>query len=73
MSENKKFFKQMAYNVFWRQGDTDHPDCPECNSTMNFHGGDDISIGEGYWECSSCGYSFTESDLDEFDVLIFKG
>lgn len=47
-------------------GDSDHPDCPECGCTMNFYGHDDegdFEIGAGYWECSDCGFTFSESDL----------
>lgn len=45
--------------------DTDHPNCPSCGSTMDFHGEKYglTRIGDGRWECSNCGYSFTEDDL----------
>ncbi len=46
--------------------DSDHPDCYECQSTMNFYGHDDsgdFPIGEGYWECPNCGFKITESEV----------
>jgi len=44
--------------------DTDHPACPQCGATMNFHG-DDMQLpnGEGYWECPSCNFSFCEDEV----------
>ena len=33
---------------------------------MSFHGGS-RALGEGYWECPSCGYSFTEEDVREYE------
>ncbi len=47
-------------------GDSDHPDCPHCGSTMDFYGHDDnrdFPFGEGYWECSDCGFKITEAEL----------
>ena len=46
--------------------DSDHPKCPRCGSTMDFHGHDDdgdYAYGEGYWECDSCGFKVTENDV----------
>lgn len=57
------FLKALAEAVYYGEGDTDHPECPECGEKMKFYGGD-RAYGDGYWECSSCGYTFTESDLD---------
>ena len=68
MANFESFLKKHAKNVFWGSGDTDHPTCPSCGDTMDFYGGDDTPIGEGYWECSSCGYNFSEDDLQEYDV-----
>ena len=74
LTEMKKFknaVKQMAYNLFWEIGNTDTPPCPKCKSTMTFHGGDDVPIGKGYWECSNCSNVITENDLDKYDVSIY--
>ena len=30
---------------------------------MTFHGGD-LDYGDGYWNCDSCDYSFTEDDMN---------
>lgn len=46
--------------------DSDHPNCPRCGGTMDFHGHDDdgdFAYGEGYWECDSCGFKVTENDV----------
>lgn len=46
--------------------DSDHPACPRCECTMDFHGHDDsgdFPIGEGYWECNNCGFKISENDL----------
>lgn len=46
--------------------DSDHPDCPECESEMEFHGHDDsgdFPLGEGYWECGNCGFTISEDDV----------
>lgn len=45
---------------------TDQRTCPSCGGEMNFHGHDDngdFPLGEGYWECESCGLKVSESDL----------
>ena len=51
----------------WDTGyDSEHPSCPCCKNTMEFYGHDengDFPIGEGYWECHSCGYKITEDEL----------
>ena len=49
MSVAKKM-KKIAHDVFWGEGDTDHPICPECGFTMNFFGGDDVPIGNAVWK-----------------------
>lgn len=67
MSEYKRFLKKQASAVYWGEGETDHPICPSCGETMNFHGGE-RAAGEGYWDCPGCDFSFTEDDLSEFDV-----
>lgn len=61
------FKAQLNYDMHngW-QVDTDHPICPDCGGTMAFYGHDengDFEYGEGYWECSSCGYKVSENDL----------
>lgn len=64
------FFKQVKHDVYWGTGNPDTPECPECGSTMNFHGHDDngdFAEGDGYWKCSGCGYSFTENDIKDID------
>ena len=46
--------------------DSDHPNCPRCGGTMDFHGQDDagdFAYGEGYWECDSSGFKVTENDV----------
>lgn len=64
-------FTQDLYNSGYGNNyvdyNTDHPTCPQCGATMDFHGGD-LPIGEGYWDCPSCGFSFKENDLDYSDV-----
>ena len=66
MASIKKFLKKQASDVFYGEGNPDHPDCPVCGSTMNFHGGD-RQMGEGYWDCSGCDFTFTEDDLRGID------
>lgn len=66
MGNIEKFLKQQAYNVYYGQGDTDHPTCPNCNSIMNFHGGK-RDFGNGYWDCSNCDFTFSEDDLNNID------
>ena len=63
----KKFFEELAEDVYYgnTNRDTDHPKCPKCGGTMTFWGGD-LAYGEGHWDCSSCGYSFTENKLNEY-------
>ena len=67
MKKFKKFLKSMAEELGEPipEINTDTPTCPNCGSTMEFHGGD-LDYGDGYWDCSSCGYTFTEDDLEEF-------
>ena len=45
MMNKKEKMMKIAHDVFWGKGDTDHPSCPECGSTMNFFGGDDVPFG----------------------------
>lgn len=56
-----------AIDYYWESDiDSDHPDCPECGNTMDFYGHDekgDFPQGEGYWECSSCGFKIYEREL----------
>ena len=67
MAKFKKFLKQQAHDVYWGEGNPDTPICPNCRATMEFHGGS-LSFGDGYWDCTDCDYTFTESNLREFDV-----
>ena len=67
MSKYKKFLGEMAKDVYWGNGEPDHPICPSCGATMDFHGGD-LAIGDGYWDCPDCDYSFTEDDLKDYEV-----
>ena len=71
MKNLNKFFKSLAKELQDNEGnfDTDHPDCPCCGSTMNFYGHDDngdFAYGDGYWKCPSCGYKFSENDLNDY-------
>ena len=45
--------------------------CPECGSTMNFFGGDDVPFGDAVWKCPDCKFQFSENDLNEYDVFIY--
>ena len=56
------FIVRQAEKVIGSSADSDHPTCPECGATMDFNGGS-LSLGDGYWECPDCGFSFTEDDL----------
>ncbi len=60
------FFKRLARDVYYANTgrDTDHPKCPQCGKRMTFHGGD-LPLGDGYWECNNCCYSFSEDELEE--------
>lgn len=60
------FRKKLATDVFWGEGNTDTPECPRCGETMQFHGGE-LAFGEGYWDCSNCGFTVKEEELDQFD------
>ena len=66
----KKNFLERMGHALYNMGtqlipDTDHPTCPECGASMNFYGGD-RALGEGYWECPNCNYTFTEEDVREY-------
>ncbi len=66
----KKFLKQLAHDVYWNEGDSDHPTCPSCGHKMKFYGHDengDFEYGEGYWECKACGYTVSEDDISDID------
>lgn len=64
---SRKFLKELANDIYYANPnrDTDHPTCPKCGETMSFHGGD-LVYGEGYWDCSGCNYTFTETQLDKY-------
>ena len=58
-----------ALNDMTPELDTDHPECPECGSIMDFIGHDDngdFDYGEGHWDCPVCGFSISEEDLDMY-------
>ena len=65
----KEFFKKLVIDIEenFQTVNTDHPNCPECNSKMKFYMQDssgEFDYGDGYWECS-CGFRFYEKDLAE--------
>lgn len=64
------FLESQAHDVYWCEGNPDTPTCPQCGATMQFHGGD-LAIGDGYWDCPGCSFTFTENDLSEFDVSCY--
>lgn len=65
MSKMSKFIKELVNNVYWGTGNPDEPECPQCGEIMKFHGSaENLPIGDGYWECSNCGFKYNESDLD---------
>lgn len=63
MSDDE-FFEHLGHALYNMYGtetipDTDHPDCPHCGTTMDFHGDDmHLDLGDEYWECPSCGFTF---------------
>ena len=62
----KKHLQGMLRDPWDNSGDSDHPNCPSCGVIMNFYGHDDngdFPLGEGYWECPSCGFNITEDEL----------
>lgn len=59
-----KFLRKLAEDVFYGFGNPDNPKCPNCGGTMTFHGGE-LSYGNGYWDCDSCDYTFTEDEMNE--------
>ena len=66
LSEWIKAFKRAVDNPWEVDYNPDHPECPMCGSTMDFHGHDDsgdFAYGEGYWQCNNCGFKVTEDDL----------
>lgn len=63
--------KQIAHDVYWGEGNPNHPECPKCGERMNFLGGDQIPIGEAIWKCPSCSFQFSEADLRKYDVSIY--
>ena len=71
MMNKKEKMMKIAHDVFWGKGDSDHPSCPECGSTMNFFGGDDVPFGDAVWKCPDCKFQFSENDLNEYDVFIY--
>ena len=70
---HEKFFKHFAYSMFAENGsgeypDTDHINCPDCGAPMAFHGDDmNLPIGEEFWECKDCGFSFMSSDFNQYE------
>lgn len=66
LSSWKRNLKKTLHDPWDNPGDSDHPDCPECGNRMNFYGHDgsgDFPLGEGYWECSYCGFKISEDEL----------
>lgn len=62
----KRNLRNMVDYPWESNGDSDHPECPHCGSTMNFYGRDDngdFPIGEGYWECESCSFKIREDEV----------
>ena len=62
-------FKRKLRNMVddpWEYGDPDHAKCPHCKQTLSFYGHDDngdFPLGEGYWECHSCGFKIYEKEF----------
>lgn len=44
------------------EGDSDHPNCPNCGYEMNYYDCDENSK-DGCWECPVCGTAVTEEQL----------
>ncbi|MBR3354580.1 MAG: hypothetical protein IKG47_04390 [Oscillospiraceae bacterium] len=65
MSTWKKNLRKMLDDPSGYSGDSDHPECPICGSTMNFHGEAEgfTILGEGFWECPDCGKKITENEF----------
>ena len=66
LSSWKRILRNWIDNPWDAEGNSDHPECPKCDSTMNFYGHDekgDFPMGEGYWLCPDCSFSIKESDL----------
>lgn len=62
----KRNLKDMVNYPWEYSGNSDHPDCPKCGNSMNFHGHDDngdFPFGEGYWECPNCRFKISEEQL----------
>lgn len=74
--DKEKFLKKLGKMLYENIGqyDTDHPNCPDCGSKMNFYGhstdenGNEIDweYGEGYWKCPSCGFKCTEDEVSPY-------
>lgn len=45
------------------EGDSNHPDCPNCGYEMNYCDSCDSEIRIGCWECPVCGINITEDEL----------
>lgn len=62
----KRKLQNMMNDPWDNPGDSNHPSCPSCESTMNFRWHDnngDFPIGKGYWECPTCSFKITEDEL----------
>ena len=59
------FRKELAEEVYMCGENADTPECPRCGETMQFHGGD-LPLGEGYWDCSNCGFMVKENELYQY-------
>ena len=60
----KKFFKSLANDVHYGEGNPDSPKCPKCGDQMKFSGGD-LKYGKGHWDCQKCSFTFSEDDLNK--------
>ena len=70
MAKNYRGFrKELAVKVYDNEEGADTPECPRCGETMQFHGGD-LAIGQGYWDCSNCGFKVEENELDQYNDYV---
>lgn len=60
MMNKKEKMVKIAHDVFWGKGDTDHPSCPECGSTMNFLEGMMSLLGMRYGNVRIASFSLVK-------------
>ncbi len=77
-NKHSKFMMDLAVALqedgsYGKITNSDHPNCPDCGTKMNFHGEKEgyTKIGEGFWDCPSCGFKVTENDLDPYTEKYF--